>query len=356
MFYRYEIRNNGKEDILYLYLTMSYEFSKELTHNSSDEDIKRRTLNFIRNNNIKFNGNKVYLVIDGVVVKTMNINNIGNVHDVKKSLIYSNDNYLIKLKLEDNSITELSLKEYLLGVLPNNLFPFVEDETLKAICILYRTYAYYMMKTKSYVEAYSKFAPYKSVNYYKMIWMNDFNFIKNRLNKIIDDTDSIFLSYKSQYILPFMHFSNTGKTLTNSKYPYLSSVNSLWDISSPYYVEINDIDYNYISKLLGININCNCNIKLIDVDNNNFIKKISFNDKVFTGEELKNMLGLKSLEIAFIFNKDYLKIITKGYGNSLGLSIYGSNELAKNNCSYLDIIKYYFPLVNICRYKKELSQ
>lgn len=355
MFYRYEIKNNGKEDILYLYLTMSYEFSKELTNNSSDEDIARRTNNFINNNNIKFNGDKVYLVIDGIVVKTLKIKNSGHITNINNDSIYSNNNYLLKLKLEDNSMTEITLKEYLLGVLPNNFFPFIEDETLKALCVLYRTYAYYMMKTKGYVEVYSSFAMYKSINYYKIVWLKDFDIIKNRLEKIIDTTNSIFLSYKSQYILPFIHFSNVGKTLDNNKYPYLSSVNSLWDLSSPYYLEIIDIDYKYISKLLQTEINYNCKVKLLEIDKNNFIKKISFNDKVFTGEEIRSILNLKSLEMIFIFNKKSLKIITKGCGNSLGLSIYGANELAKNDCSYLDIIKYYFPVVDICRYVKELS-
>ena len=73
MFYKYEIRNNGIEDVLYLYLTMNYEFSKEIGANSSDKEITRRTKNFVKNNNIQYNGNKVYLVIDGIVVKSLDI-------------------------------------------------------------------------------------------------------------------------------------------------------------------------------------------------------------------------------------------------------------------------------------------
>lgn len=56
MFYRYEIKDVGNEDVLYLYLTMAYEFSKELGINASDDDIKRRTRNFVKNNNIDFKG------------------------------------------------------------------------------------------------------------------------------------------------------------------------------------------------------------------------------------------------------------------------------------------------------------
>ena len=51
MFYKYEIKNNGTEDVLYLYLSINYEFSRELVLNSKDDDLARRARNFIRNNN-----------------------------------------------------------------------------------------------------------------------------------------------------------------------------------------------------------------------------------------------------------------------------------------------------------------
>ena len=47
---RYEIKNNGKENILYLYLNMAYEFSRELVLDVNHDEITRRTKNFIKNN------------------------------------------------------------------------------------------------------------------------------------------------------------------------------------------------------------------------------------------------------------------------------------------------------------------
>ena len=81
MHYNYEIRNNGYEEVLYLYLTMKYEFSKELTNSN---DLGRRTKNFIQNNNIPFHGNKVYLIIDGIVVKIL---------DLSKDNLYPSKSY-----------------------------------------------------------------------------------------------------------------------------------------------------------------------------------------------------------------------------------------------------------------------
>ena len=39
----------------------------------------------------------------------------------------------------------------------------------------------------------------------------------------------------------------------------------------------------------------------------------------------------------------------------MGLSIFGANEIAKNGCDYIGIIKYYFPKITINKYIKELS-
>ena len=107
MFYRYEIKSNGNEEILYLYLSLKYEFSRELVLNSKDKELSRRTRNFIKNNHINYNGSKVYLVIDGIVVKTLDIAEESNPIEVlKDSLYYSNEHFLVSLKIDDKYTVE----------------------------------------------------------------------------------------------------------------------------------------------------------------------------------------------------------------------------------------------------------
>ena len=137
MFYRYEIKSNGNEEILYLYLSLKYEFSRELVLNSKDNELSRRCNNFIKNNHINYNGSKVYLVIDGIVVKTLDIAEESNpIEILKDSLYYSNDHFLVSLKFDNKYIIELPLKEYLLGVLATNLILGADIEVIKAICVL----------------------------------------------------------------------------------------------------------------------------------------------------------------------------------------------------------------------------
>ena len=356
MFYKYEIKNNGMENILYLYLTMSYEFSKEIGINSNDKELSRRTRNFVKSNNINFDGNKVFLVIDGIVVKTLDISTSGaDIEVLKKDLHYSNNHFLVNIKLDNGSFIEVTLRDFLLGALATSVNYSLELETLKAICVLYRSFIYKEMNDKNCIDSTNEFIIYKPISYYKLSWIDNYQDIIKKFNKAIDDTDCLFATYENHYILPFIHYSNHGKTLENKQYNYLSSVSSLWDLASPHYITIRDFKYNDISKLLGIDINNSSEISIVDVDDDGILDKILINNTVISTDTLKNKLNLNSKNISIILNKEYIRFIVRGHGEFLGLSIFGANELAKNSCDFLNIIKYYYPKVTINKYIKELS-
>ena len=112
MFYKYEIQRSMEGDILYLYLSMKYEFANEFSL-EDEKDLERRTKNFIASNHIPFHGHKIYLVIDGKIVKTLNIKDMDTISSPSEE--YSLDSYMVHVQLEDFSLCEISLREYLLG-------------------------------------------------------------------------------------------------------------------------------------------------------------------------------------------------------------------------------------------------
>ena len=350
MFYRYEIKNNGKEEILYLYLTMSYEFSKELGLKADDKELTRRTTNFIKNNSIDFNGNKVYLVIDGIVVKTLDLKKENPIEVLRMTNPKYDNKSLVTIKTEDQIVAQITLKDYLLGVLATNAISNLELTTLKALCVLYRTYAYKQMKEKEYINVSNQFQLYKPISYYKLLWSNNYQENYNKLEKAVNDTNCEFVSYEGEYILPFIHITNNTRTDTSFNYPYLEQRVSLWDYESPYYLEIKKYNYKELSTLLKVSSKDIKEMKITEISKNNHISKMKIGDKTFTGESFKNLLHLKSTDINIIINPTYIKVITKGWGNNLGLSQFGANEIAKVGCSYVDIIKYYFPKVTVKRY------
>ena len=339
MFYKYEIKTNE----LYLYLTMNYEFSNELNYNS-DYNLNKITLDFINTNNIEFNGHVINYVVDNIVVKKVNLLKSSPINNP----LYSCDNFMVNVKLDDNSLCELSLKDYLLSILFEKYNVNYNVELLKCICILYNTYAYRCMSTDKVIIGSNYFSLYKPLKYYKDIYSN-YDELTNYFYSIIKEVDCMFLSYNNQFILPFIHYSNSGKTLSNPKYPYLSSVSSIWDILSKDFITVKEYTYSKFNDLLNINIS---NKSIFTFVNQNNSKKLKIDNKIFSLEELKNLLNLNSCEFNFIINKDIIKVITKGQGNFLGLSLYGGNEIAKNGSKYNSILKYYFPKAKLLRYIK----
>ena len=339
MFYKYEIKNNE----LYLYLTMNYEFSNELNYNS-DSNLNKITLDFINTNNIEFNGHVINYVVDNIVVKKVNLLKSSPINNP----LYSCDNFMVNVKLDDNSLCELSLKDYLLSILFEKYNVNYNVELLKCICILYNTYAYRCMSNDKVIIGSNYFSLYKPLKYYKDIYSN-YDELTNYFYSIIKEVDCMFLSYNNQFILPFIHYSNSGKTLSNPKYPYLSSVSSIWDILSKDFITVKEYTYSKFNDLLNINISNKSSFTFI---NQNNTKKLKIGNKIFSLEELKNLLNLNSCEFNFIINKDIIKVITKGQGNFLGLSLYGGNEIAKNGSKYNSILKYYFPKAKLLRYIK----
>lgn len=346
MYNAYEIKKEKGESVLYLYGTYSYEFANEFT--SSDE-IGKRTNQFIQDHKIPFRGNKVYLVVDGIVIKSIDISKY--LPEYSSDISYSPDQFMVFIRYEDNVTIEVSLREYLYSILFSYYDSSIEKETLKAICVLYNTYVYSKMREDGFVPAISPYSHYEPLEVYQKTY-STYSKILSLFDEVILDTEGVYVTYEGNYILPFIHYSNSGKTLTHSNYPYLSSVKSLWDMESPYYTEIHSFSYEVLEEFLSQPISSKTKIQMIEKDH---IKKLVIENRIYTLEEIKQILSLKSTDFYLIQHLNKITIITKGYGNSLGLSIFGSNEIAKDGFFYYHILSYYFPKTKLYRHMKKLS-
>ena len=351
MFYRYEIKKNNNGEALYLFLNMKYEFSKELAYASSNEELTRRCKNLITNSGIDYQGDKVFLVIDGIIVKTLDLKDDIEILDEKKESDYSNDSFLVSIVYEDKTIIEISLKEYLLGVLASNAYLNLEIETLKALTLLYRTYAYKEMKEHGKISAINPFVSYKPISYYKFLWLNEFDSIYNRFESAITSTDKEFVTHNDEYILPFVHLSNNGYTSNSDEWEYLKKKASLWDYLSPYYLDINEYKYEEISKIFDCSIDDIKAMKILEVTDNNRIKKIKIGKHTYSGISFKNHLSLRSDDVTILIDHKRIRFITRGYGNSLGLSQFGANEMVIAGNNYTGVLTYYFNNIVLKRYR-----
>ena len=290
------------------------------------------------------------MIIDGIIVKTVDIEKNEDVELIKQTHDYSDQQYLITIELENHIVVEMTLKEYLLGVLATNATISMNIETLKALTVLYRTYAFKEMEENKKIMAINRYQIYKPLSYYKLVWIHDYNSTYHKLLKAIQETDREFVTYDGKYITPFIHVCSNGYTSADPDFPYLERRPSLWDYASPLFLKVTDYDYTQLEKIFKQKKESIKNMEILSLTDNNRIKSIKIGEEIMDGIAFKQLLNLPSDDITIIINENNIRFITRGYGISLGLSEFGANEIADSGCNYADIIHYYYPNVIIKRF------
>ena len=328
MLEKYKIVKSNNEEILYLYLSVNYEFGSDLTSN----ELEKKAKSYLTTHNIKFNGNKVVFIVNGISTKIININT---------NKIYLN-NYLITLKKEE----KMTLKELLLSLLLSNVNIDLKEETLKSITILYRSELIYNLKDNKYLNIKDLNLIYHNYNYYKIKYKETYKSKYDIFTKVINDTDGEYLIYNNRPIRCLTHLVSNGYTEEDENIPYTVKKESLWDLAYPNYMQIKNYSINEFKERLNLK-NDNFTIKIISISNSNRIKELDLGERKIDARSLAVYLDLPSTDITIIIKKDYLTFITRGIGNGLGLSIIGANNLAELGYNYKQILNYYFKDVSL---------
>ena len=133
----------------YLYLNVNYEFGKDL----EEDDLEKKARSYLITHDIKFNGNKIVFIVNGISTKMITINN---------NKTYLN-NYLIILNTEE----KITLKELLLSLLFSNINISLREETLKALTVLYRDEVIYNLNNDT-LDLRKLSLSYHNYKYYKV--------------------------------------------------------------------------------------------------------------------------------------------------------------------------------------------
>ena len=328
MLEKYKIVKSNNEEILYLYLSVNYEFGSDIT----SSELEKKAKSYLTTHNIKFNGNKVVFIVNGISTKIININT---------NKIYLN-NYLITLKKEE----KMTLKELLLSLLLSNVNIDLKEETLKSITILYRSELIYNLKDNKYLNIKDLNLIYHNYNYYKIKYKETYKSKYDIFTKVINDTDGEYLIYNNRPIRCLTHLASNGYTEEDENIPYTVKKESLWDLTYPNYMQIKNYSIDEFKERLNLK-NDNFTIKIISISNSNRIKELDLGERKIDARSLAVYLDLPSTDITIIIKKDYLTFITRGIGNGLGLSIIGADNLAELGYNYKQILNYYFKDVSL---------
>jgi stage II sporulation protein D len=172
------------------------------------------------------------------------------------------------------------------------------------------------------------------------------------------ETSGVVLTYEGEYIDAVYHAVSSSMTrdaagLLGEEYDYLVSVDSMWDIPSEDYLSVTYMQPQELLEQIGISgydwtaEQFVKKVKIKKRDDAGYVERVSIAGQEFEGERLREAWGLSSSCFYLSAKDNQVRILTKGVGHGLGLSLYGACQMAENGASYEEILQHYFPKVTI---------
>lgn len=416
MFYNYKIIDN----VLYLYVDDKCEIGN--FYSRGKQTLLDKIKHYINDMKINFNGTKVVLLLSGLMLGTIYLNNNSyqksydvykdnkyvynivhttyptidkkvedKIDETLKDIKTSSDNqtgvnkivenktiYSSEIKKDTDNITEpiqkgandsytgikvtinrankdvinLSLEDYLIGVVAAEMPASFDEEALKAQAVVARTYTMKLINSGRTITDDVSTQVYKSDDELKMMWGAEYNKYYNKIKNAVIKTDKLCIFYKGNLIDAVYHSTSNGYTedasmVWGNSIPYLKVVTSPWDTSTSNFFRSVDISFTELSSKLGYDFNSETIIEIISRDESGRVLNIKIGDKKYAGVQLRNLIGLRSADFDVIKNPYSITFVTRGYGHGVGMSQYGANGMAKSGYTYEQILKYYYSGVDI---------
>lgn len=277
----------------------------------------------------------------------------------RRVCVYDGDDYAL-----------MDVEEYTSLVLAGMMDDSWGDEMLKTMAVIIRTGIYYQMDmvdqsasddtgTGGNLINESRLREIRySYQELKRLWGHSYDQVLRRSRDAVADTVGRVMKYDGKIIMPAYHIVSVGHTVSAEEMygydiPYLRQVSSDADrgaetFSSTLIYSDDRLRKEFQSDIDGSGKSSE-DVKVTDATTSGFAKSIDVFGAVIDAEEFKDKLGLLSTNIHIDKVDSGYRIITVGVGDSLGLSVYGADILAKNGESYRDILAYYYSGVDITR-------
>lgn len=253
------------------------------------------------------------------------------------------------METEQASFTE----EMLPGIIANEISMESEIEAMKAQAVIARTNCLRAMATgEEFPEGITKSEMIR-------LWgKENFSDYYSQLESCIEATKGIAMMYDGNYIQADYHTASAGYTRNasevygNSEYPYLKSVDCRIDIPSEDFLKVNFYTPEEFlqqgQKFYGEDAKEKSAADIIagfvitKQDTAGYVTEVTIDGNSYSGEEVRLAYDWNSSCFSIKEVDGQIRIVTKGCGHGLGVSLYGANVLAAKGDSYKDILKYFY--------------
>lgn len=264
------------------------------------------------------------------------------------------------LRTETETVEEVPLEEYIVGVVAREMDAAYEMEALKAQALTARTYIINMISSGNDlglvggadVKDTVEHQVYSNEEEMKERWGSDFDWKMARVRQAVFETQGQVITFNGEPITASFFSTSNGYTensedLWPNEYAYLRSVESPWDLESPRYAGEASFSVERFEHILEVSLANGSVGNILSRTEGGRVAKVEIGGKEFTGREIRTLLDLDSTDFTIERVGDVIRIETRGWGHGVGMSQFGAHGMAQEGYTYEDIIKHYYQGVEI---------
>ena len=272
--------------------------------------------------------------------------------------------------LMGETVVEMDLEEYLLGVVRAEMPASFEPEALKAQATAARTYTLHKMRAGSnhaggadvctdatccqaYIDEAAALAN----------WGEQAEAYRLKTQQAVTETAGQVILYGGQPVLAAFHSSSAGLTrpageVWSSDLPYLQPVSSAETASDvPNYHSRAEFSAEAFKKAVwaaypkaDFSGSMDTWLKKVQRDAAGTVQTVEVGGLVLRGNALRSALGLRSACFEWEVQDGRFVFYVTGYGHGVGLSQYGANRMAKDGANWQEILLHYYTGVTVGPY------
>jgi stage II sporulation protein D len=261
---------------------------------------------------------------------------------------------------ESENIEEVAFEDYIIGVVSAEMPAAYELEALKAQALTARTYILKKLTAGDElglpegadVTDTVMHQVFKSEDELRDWWGEEFEQNYTRVKQAVTETEGQVITFDGSPITASYFSTSNGFTENSEEYwaqefPYLRSVESPWDVSSPRFSGKKSVTVAEFENLLGVQLSEGEVGEITRRTTGGRVAEVKVGGKEFSGREVRDLLALDSSDFSWTRSGDTIEFETRGWGHGVGMSQFGAHAMAQEGHTYREIIHHYYQGVEI---------
>jgi len=274
----------------------------------------------------------------------------------------------LRLVKGDGTVEELTLADYLWGVVAAEMPASFQSEALKAQAVAARTYCLYQQggagdkhPGADVCADYTCCQAYLTREQAMEGWGREAQRYADKVTQAVSDTDGLVCLYDGSPIDAVFFSSTAGRTVSAAQVwgtdvPYLTAVESPEGEEVPgWRTDVTFTHQEFIDRFHAAEPNADFSgacagwVRDLTTDETGLVTAVTIGGATVNGNQARSIFGLRSARFTVSVTEEQVKFQVTGYGHGVGLSQYGANALAAEGKTFREILEWYYTGASVDR-------